>query len=119
MSRKKLALILVLAFIASMVFRPSDRASVPEASRDSRAHSQTDDPPGRAVPYRGIEAASWHEVAPDQGAGTEVAPEYNSTTWDDAEKGIPDEVRERLAKQYVGMDIAVARPRDKQGVVRK
>ena len=127
MHRRLLFLALALAVVASVILSGKDRNSSSGEDRGSRTESQEQDLPGRSSSHRGIVSASWRESGPKHPAKDEYETEEGpieilpgSITDDSGETGIPDEVRERLARDYVGFDIAFARrPRDGKGPARE
>ena len=127
MHRWRLFLAIALAFVASVLLSLDDREPDSTAAGASRTKLQEQELPGRSSLHRGIVSASWRGSKPAHPTEDEYVTEVGSietppgsTTDDGWEPGIPDEVRERLARDYVGLDIAVARPpRDGKGQVRE
>ena len=73
----------------------------------------------------GLESASWRTPGAAAAPEEDLEPDYIDTSpdpvaYDTRKADIPDEVRERLARTYVGLDIALARPRpDEEAQVRR
>lgn len=133
MSGKTPFLFLLLAMLAVVVFSGGDDGDEDgedaNGARESRSGEQPPDLYGRPGRHHGLQSASWWipggETGGEGEVGGEPEPEAIAVppayrTDDDPENRIPDEVRERLARDYMGLDIAVGRPpRNGEGTVRK
>ena len=127
MYRRRMYLVLALVFVLAVVVNRYGRSSDAGDAIDPETRSRAQAPEGRPGPYRGLVAASWRESGPTVVAESEDENEF----WSDEtppgsdsdlarRSDIPEEVRARLAEEYVGLDIAVARPpQGEKGPVRE
>jgi hypothetical protein len=123
--RRKIILSMALAFIIAVLFslRGNEEAAAPD-STDAPVVPVGVEPATGA--YRGVVSASWHEQPAAPEPQPEAADDLGATR-DPVRKppadplaGMPEKVRERLAREYVGLDIAVARPaKERKGAAGK
>jgi len=129
LSRKTPFLFLLLAMLAVVILSGRDEGPEPGEAGNSRVGEQSPDLHSVPGSHHGLVSSSWRAQEAESPVPTDtsywpeaeqprVHPGYSVD--EIPENRIPDAVRERLARDYVGLDIAIARPpQDGEGTVRR